>query len=140
MSMLAHIRAEPCRPAFQRYLAHQPAFNQGIEAIIHRRHRNVGHVVLRPDENFFGRRMIAFPQQHSIDVLALPRKTKTARCQPFVQLVVGIALHRSAHDKGNVARIRALSILGIILKSGPPNSLQKRDNCCACGGVGSGQN
>jgi hypothetical protein len=63
--------------------------------------------------------MIAFPQQHSIDMLALGRKPKTARRQLFIQPVVGVTMHRSAHDTVNVARVWRLSIFGIVLNANP---------------------
>ena len=117
MTMLAHVRAETCGAPLQRHLPGQPAFDQRIQTIIDRGQGYVRHLALGADEHFLRRRMIAFPQQHSIDVLALGRKTKTARRQSFDQLVIKVARHRSAHGIANVAPVRTLSIFGIILNS-----------------------
>ena len=68
------------------------------------------------EEVFIRRRMIAFPQQHSIDVLALRRKTKTARRQPLIQLALEVRFTVMGMIP-QVARVPSLSIFGIILNS-----------------------
>ena len=41
MAMLVHIRAKPCRPAFQGYLPYEATFYEGGQAIIDRCHGNL---------------------------------------------------------------------------------------------------
>ena len=88
MAMFLHVRAEPSGAAFEGDLAGQPALDQGIQAIIHRRHRYVRHLTLGANKHFLSGRMISLLQKHSINVLALGRKTKTARRQTFIQMAV----------------------------------------------------
>lgn len=88
MAMFLHVRAKTGGAALDGHLAGQAAANQRIQAIINGGHRDFRHRTFGADKNFFGGRVIAFLQQHSIDMLALRRKTKTARCQPLGQTVV----------------------------------------------------
>jgi hypothetical protein len=59
--------------------------------------------------------MIPFPEQHSIDVLPLRRKTKTAPRQPFVQHAIAVYARRSIHLTLNLPALPRLSIFGTIL-------------------------
>ena len=83
MKMLLHIRAITHRDPVQIYLAHQPAFHQGVEAVINRRHRNVRHPIFGSHEDLFRGRMIPSGQQHVINVLPLCREPKAPRRQSF---------------------------------------------------------
>jgi hypothetical protein len=115
MAVLPHIRAKPGRTPFQRHLPRQPALYQRVQAIIDRRHRNVRHVPLRPDKHLLRRRVIAFPQEHSIDMLSLRGKSKTSPREPFVQPAIAIHAHCSIHLAVNLASLLHLSIFGTIL-------------------------
>ena len=90
--MLLHIRAETRCAPLQLNLADQPAFNEGIEAIINRRVGDFGHLLFGPDENFFGRRVIALVQDYVINLLPLRRETKAARAQLFSQVLFGLVM------------------------------------------------
>jgi len=92
MAMLAHVRAEPGGAAVNLHLARQPAFDQGIEAVIDRGHGNVRHPVFGTEEDLLRRRMIALLQQHVIDVLALRREPEPARGQALVQIALNLFL------------------------------------------------
>jgi hypothetical protein len=118
MAVFRHVRAEPRRAALEGDLPRQPALHQGVQAVVHRCHRNVGHRPLRPNKHFLRRRVVAFLQKHSIDVLPLRRKTKTARRQAFVQPRSHRFFGCRAHDmtRGNLIHLGLLSIVGIILK------------------------
>ena len=90
MVMIQHVGAIAPRHTIQIDLPNQPAFHEGIEAIVNRGHRNIGQSFLGPHEHLFGGRVIAFLKEHAIDVLALRRGPKASRGkalgQPFVQL------------------------------------------------------
>ena len=64
--------------------------------------------------------MIPFPQKHSIDVLPLRGKTKTAPREPFSQPAIALYVRRSVHLTLNLTPLPRLSIFGTILIPGPP--------------------
>ena len=97
VAMLPHIRTKPRRPSLQGNLAHHPAFHKGSQAIINRGHRNLRHLLLRPNEDFLCSRVIPLFQQHIINLLALRRKTKPARRQTLVQRAVYFSLCNRGH-------------------------------------------
>ena len=119
VAVLSHIRAKPGRPPLQGHLPGQPALHQRIQAIIDRRHGNLRYLPLRPDKHLFCRWMIPFAQQHSIDVLPLRGKTKTAPREPFAQPASAFYVCRSVHLSLNLTRLPRLSILGTILIPAP---------------------
>src|ERR1022692_1629901 len=120
VAVLPHIRAKPGRTPLQGHLSRHPALHQGIQAIIDCRHRNLRHVPLRPYKHLFRRRVIAFAQQHSIDMLPLRGKTKTAPREPFAQPAIAFYVCRSIHLTLKLTRLPRLSIFGTILIPGPP--------------------
>lgn len=97
MAMFPHVRAKPGGASFDCHLPGQPALNQRLQAIIHRRHRNIRHFPLGSDKNFLGGRVVALGQEHGIYALALGRKTKTARGQPFAEMIVSLGFREIAH-------------------------------------------
>src|ERR1035438_1774138 len=64
--------------------------------------------------------MIPFPQEHSIDMLPLRGKTKTAPRQALAQPAIAIYVCRSIHLTLKLTRLPRLSIFGTILIPGPP--------------------
>ena len=87
MAMFTHIGAKVGGATIQRYLPHQPTFNQRIEAVINCGHRDFWHIMFGPNKDLLGGRMVAFLQQHRINVLALRREPKPAGRQMLIQLV-----------------------------------------------------
>ena len=59
VAMLLHVRAKTRRPAVDVHLPRHTALHQRVEAVVNRRHGNIGHLAFGADENFLGRRMIA---------------------------------------------------------------------------------
>lgn len=57
--------------------------------------------------------MIALPEQNAVNVLALDRRSKASRCQPFIQPLILMAC--SFHCLFNLVVVPKESILGIIL-------------------------
>ena len=88
--MFAHVGAIAPRHTVQVDFPNQPALHEGIEAIVNRGHGNLGQGFLGPHEDLFGGRVIAFLEQHVINVLALRRGPQAPRGealgQSFVQL------------------------------------------------------
>ena len=97
MTMFAHIRAKPRRPALDGYLPRNPAFDQRVQAIINGRHRNIWHLPLGSDKYFLGGRVVALLQEHRINVLTLRGKTKTACRQAFVQAQIRLVFAGRVH-------------------------------------------
>ena len=64
--------------AFDIDLTGQAAGNERLQAVVHRGQGDVWHLLLGPQKNFRGRRMVAFGQQHIIDFAALGSQTMTA--------------------------------------------------------------
>jgi len=100
MTVFRHVRTKPGRAPLERHLPRQAGFDQGVQAIIDGGHRDLRHVALGPDKDFFRRRVIPFPQQESIDVLALRRKTKTAGSQLPTQLLIQFFAFEQVHNPG----------------------------------------
>ena len=94
MAMLLHVWAKPGRPTLQTDLPDESALYQRVQAVIDRGHGNIGHFALGANKYCFGRGMIAFVQQHRIDMLALRRKPKAARRQALVQAAVYFSFRR----------------------------------------------
>src|ERR1017187_3711895 len=124
VAVLPHIRAKPGRPPLQGHLPRHPTLHQGVQAIIDRRHRNLRHVPLRPYKHLLGRRMIPFLQEHSIDMLALRGKTKTAPREPFAQPAIAFYVCRPIHLPLKLTRLPRLSIFGTILIPGPARAVR----------------
>jgi len=76
MAMLMHVWAIAHRRMVQVHLFHQAALHKEIQAVIDRRHGNIGHPSLRPHENLLRRRMIPLLHQDPVDVLPLRRQAK----------------------------------------------------------------
>jgi len=85
MAVLAHIGAEPGGAAVELHLAHEAALDEGVEAIIDGGHGDVRHAALGADEDLLRRGVVAFLQQHLIDVLALGRGAQPPCAEPFGQ-------------------------------------------------------
>ena len=100
--MLLHVWAKPRCAAFKLDLTHEAALHQRIEAIVNRRVRNFRHHALGADKNFLGGGVIALVHEHVIDMLTLRRETKTARAQPFGQVLLGFTVCACAHYEEEV--------------------------------------
>ena len=100
--MLLHVRAKPRCASFKLDLPDEAALHERIKAIVNRRVRNLRHRPFRADENFLRRGMVAFLDDHVIDVLALRRETETARAQPLGQVMLCFAGCGGAHYEGEV--------------------------------------
>ena len=99
MAMFGHIRTKTSCATIECYLPNQPAFDQRIEAVIDSGHRNFRHVMFGPDKDLFGRRVVAFVQQHGVHLLALRGKTKPSGRQPRIEAL--IELFTWGHSHGN---------------------------------------
>ena len=75
MSVLSEIRTIPRRIAFHVDLLGEAAFHQRFQAIVDRGQRDGGHALLRAQENFRRRRVIALGKQDLIDFATLRRET-----------------------------------------------------------------
>src|SRR5665647_3342957 len=75
--------------------------------------------------------MIPLAQQHSIDMLPLRGKTKTAPRESFAQPAIAFYVCRSIHLTLNLPRLPRLSIFGTILIPGPSRVAAA---CCERGG------
>jgi len=100
--MLAHVRAEPRGAAIELHLAHEAAFNQGVEAVIDRGHGNVRHAALGADEDLLGGGVVTLLQQHVIDVLALGREPEPTRRQAFAQAAARFFVLDRIHHRGKI--------------------------------------
>src|SRR5213083_2371661 len=78
-----------------------------------RDHPTAEQVFLRAKKDLFRGRMIAFPEQHAVNVLSLRGKTKPTRGEPLVD--AGHFLLDRTHNAGNLTTRFPFSILGIIL-------------------------
>src|SRR5439155_11732424 len=99
MAMFGHIRTKVCRTAIKRHLPDQSAFDQSVEAVIHRGHRNFRHIMFGPDKDLFGCRVVALVQQHLVHLLALRGKTKPAGRQPRIEAFIELFVW--GHSHGN---------------------------------------
>ena len=99
MAMFGHIRTKTSRATIERHLPDQSALNQRVEAVIDRGHRNFRPVMFGPDKDLFGRRVVAFVQQHGVHLLALRGKTKPFSRQPRIEAL--IELFSWGHSHGN---------------------------------------
>src|SRR6266581_8256509 len=99
MAMLGHVRTKVRRTAIERHLPDQPAFDQRVEAVIHRGHRNFRHIMFGPDKDLLGCRVVALVQQHLIHLLALRGKTKPAVRQPRIEALIELFIW--GHSHGN---------------------------------------
>jgi hypothetical protein len=79
VAMLVHVRAVPHGSPVEVHLFDEVALDQKIEAIIDRRHRNLGHRLLGTHEDLLGGRMVTFAQEDVIDLFPLRRETHAAR-------------------------------------------------------------
>lgn len=84
VAMLLHVGTKAGRTPFQGNLPDDPAFHQGIEAIVNGGHRDVGHVPLCPHENLFGRGVIPLFEQDLVYLLALGCETETAGSKQLI--------------------------------------------------------
>ena len=57
---------------------HQTASNHRFKAVIHSGERDGGHLLLSPDKDLRGRRMIPLVHEHLIDLTPLRRKAQTS--------------------------------------------------------------
>jgi hypothetical protein len=89
MPVLVHVRTEPYRSPLHLNLTRDPGLNQRIQAVVNRRHGDVGHRLLGAEKDFLRRRMVAFFLEHVIDALTLLGETKTGGRQLFAQLAGG---------------------------------------------------
>ena len=98
MKMFPHIRAiAHCHP-IQIDQAHQPAPYERVQAIINRGHGNIRHSFLGPHEDLLGGWVIAFLQQHVIDMLPLWREAEPERRQTLGKLRFNLGAFAS-HSK-----------------------------------------
>ena len=81
--MVQHVGAIAPGHAVQIDFPNQPAFHEGIEAIVNRGHGNLRHSPFRPHKDLLRRRMIAPLEQHIINVLALRRGPQAPRGEPL---------------------------------------------------------
>jgi hypothetical protein len=92
--MFQHVGAVAPGHAVQIDFPNQPAFHQGIEAIVNCGHRNIGQSFLGPHEDLLGGRVIPFLEQHVVNVLTLRGGPQAPRGeslgQSFVQLFAQI--------------------------------------------------
>src|SRR5882672_1682300 len=99
MAMFRHIRTKTRRATIEGHLPDQPAFNQRVEAIIDRGHRNFRPIMFGSDKDLFGSRVVAFVQQHGVHLLALGGKTKPAGRQPRIEALIELFIW--GHSHGN---------------------------------------
>ena len=117
MTMLLHVRTKPGGSALDGHLAGQTAFDQRVQAVIHRGHRDVGHFALSSNEHFLGGRVVAFIEQHAVDVLALRSKSKPTRRQLLAETLIVRVMFRCVHNRHRkIPYCGHLSIFGIILR------------------------
>jgi hypothetical protein len=100
MTVLLHIRAEPRSPSRERDLPDQPALDQGIEAVVHRSHRDFRQFLLHPDKNFLCGGVVPFLEENRINMLALRRKPQTAAAQSLGEPAAIIGWVTLEHDEG----------------------------------------
>jgi hypothetical protein len=96
MPVFFHVGAEACRPTIQMDEANKTGFDEGVQAIIDRRHRNIGHRLFGANEDFLRSWMIAVLQEDFIDVLAMGRETEAAIQQLLIKMSVrrrGVRVH-----------------------------------------------
>ena len=86
--MLLHVRAEARRTAFQLNLAEEAAFHERVQRVIDGGVRNFRHRLFNAHKDFLRRGMVAFVENHVIDVLPLRRETEAARVQPLAEFIV----------------------------------------------------
>lgn len=106
VTVLAHVRAEPGRAALQRQLSRQPARHQRFQAIVHRGQRYIRHSALGPNKNFFRGRVIAFPQQHRINLPPLGGKPESAPRQGAAQVIAEFFSRGGTHSTEQVSAAR----------------------------------
>jgi hypothetical protein len=104
MAVRVHVRAKTRRAAIQRDLPREAGLDERIETIINGRVGNFRHLFFCAHENFVGRRMIAFVQQHVINLLALRREAQTRRAQLFGQVLFVLTLDARFHRQKINAR------------------------------------
>ena len=97
VAMFPHIGAKAGGSALEHYLAYHAALDQGIEAIIDRRHGDVRHSGFGADKDFFCGRVIALIQQDVIHLLALRSEPEAAGGQPFIQGLNDFFVSNAAH-------------------------------------------
>ena len=86
--VLTHVGAIARRPTLDVHLPHEPALHKGLQAVVHRRQRDLGHLPLGTDEYFLGAGMIALLQQHIVNVPPLHGKPQARPGQAFIQALV----------------------------------------------------
>ena len=107
MPVFYHIRAITRRTAIQRDLPRKAGLHKRIEAVIDGRVGNLRHRFLGADENFLGGRMIAFVQQHVINLLTLGREAQTGGTQLFRQVLLILLVAAGFHLRQTIYTPRA---------------------------------
>src|ERR1043166_2752884 len=82
VAMLMHVGTKTRGAPVQVYLLHQAAPHQCVQAVVDRRHRNVRHHVLGPQEDLLRRRMIPLLQQHVIHPTAEQARSEEHASEP----------------------------------------------------------
>ena len=97
VAVLAHVWAKSGRATLQGNLPDDTAFDQGVEAIVNRRHGNVGHGGLGADKDLLGGGMIALVQQDVVDLLALGGESEAPGGEAFVQGITHFFVSNRSH-------------------------------------------
>src|SRR5262245_4586449 len=85
MAMLPHVRAITRSIPIQIHLPHEPALDEGIKAVVDRRHRDIRHVVLGTNEHLIRSRVVKMLYQNRIHMTTLRREPQPALGKPVVQ-------------------------------------------------------
>jgi hypothetical protein len=99
MTVFVHVRTITRRAAIQRDLPGESAFHERIEAVIDRGVGDLRHLFFGTDEDFVGGWMIAFVQQHVINLLTLRCEAQTGRAQLFGQVLLVLLVAARLHFK-----------------------------------------
>jgi len=113
MAMLVHIWAIAHGRAIEVHFFDQAALHQKIQTVVNRGHGNIGQTFLGAHKNLFGCGMIAFLEEHLIDMLSLRSQAKSFQGQPLHQ--GGFDCFAQTFHIIKIAPLPGESIVGIIL-------------------------